>query len=226
VLSRVHEEAEAGRGNDDRNSRTAGPPGEIQLNRPLPRNAENLEDNTRTQNHMVQTIKFQQDMFNTSRQRNVKFVQTINLAEMIENVMEDFQPTLAKHKISVHLELDRGISVKSQKNPLVHGFTNIIKNAIEAIDAGAGEKREIRVDLFGKPGNRERAVIRVVDSGVGIRPEDMPFMFHSGFTTKSDGHGLGLHSLLNFLNENNGSIKIASPGPNSGAELLLEIGNE
>jgi C4-dicarboxylate-specific signal transduction histidine kinase len=51
-------------------------------------------------------------------------------------------------------------------------------------------------------------------------------MFNSGFTTKADGHGLGLHSLLNFLNENNGSIKIASPDPNSGAELLLEIGNE
>jgi len=226
MLREAHEEALAGGGKDDRTPELLNRLEEILLNRALPRIAENLEAITRTQNHMVQTIKFQQDMFNTTRQRNVKFVQTINLAEMIENVMEDFQPTLAKHKISVHLELDRGISVKNQKNPLVHGFTNIIKNAIEAIDAGAGEKREIRVDLFGKPGDRERAVIRVVDSGVGIRPEDMPFMFNSGFTTKADGHGLGLHSLLNFLNENNGSIKIASPDPNSGAELLLEIGNE
>jgi signal transduction histidine kinase len=175
---------------------------------------------------MAQTIRFQQDMFNQSKQRNVKFVQTIDMAELIENVVDDFRPTMARHRITAHVELDREITIRNQKNPLIHGLTNIIKNAIEAIDAAANGNGEIRVALRRKPGDPKRAVIQVVDSGIGIRPEDMPSMFLSGFTTKSDGHGLGLHSLLNFLNENNGSIKVASPGPNQGAEFILEIGDE
>jgi len=226
MLREAHDAALAGGGKDDHTPELLARLEEILLSRALPRIAENLDAISKTQNHMIQTIKFQQDMFNSSRQRSVKFVQTINLADLIENVMKDFQPTLAKHKISVQMELDCEINIKNQKNPLVHGFTNIIKNAIEAIDAAAKEKREIHVTLHRKPGDPQRAVIRVVDSGIGVRPEDLPSMFNSGFTTKSDGHGLGLHSLLNFLNENNGSIKVVSPGPNQGAEFLLEIGDE
>jgi signal transduction histidine kinase len=199
---------------------------EILLKRALPRIAENVEAIAKSQYHMAQTIRFQQDMFNQSKQRNVKFVQTIDMAELIENVVDDFRPTMARHRITAHVELDREITIRNQKNPLIHGLTNIIKNAIEAIDAAANGNREIGVALRRKPGDPKRAVIQVMDSGIGIRPEDMPSMFHSGFTTKSDGHGLGLHSLLNFLNENNGSIKVASPGPNQGAEFILEIGDE
>ena len=226
MLREAHEAAVAGGGKDDRTPELLARLEEILLGRAMPRIAENLEAISKNQNQMIQTIKFQQDMFNSSRQRNVKFVQTINLAELIENVIEDFHPTLAKHKISVHLELDREINIKNQKNPLIHGFTNLIKNAIEAIDAAAKEKREIHISLHGKPGDEGRAVIQVVDSGIGVRPEDLPSMFSSGFTTKTDGHGLGLHSLLNFLKENNGSIKVISLGLNQGAEFILEIGNE
>ncbi len=199
---------------------------EILLKRALPRIADNVEAIARSQHHMKQTIRFQQDMFNQSRQRNVRFVQTINMAELIENVVDDFGPTMAKHGISVHMELDRAITIRNQKNPLVHGLTNIIKNAIEAIDASPNGNREIRIALRSKPDGSNRAIIQVVDSGIGIRPEDMLSMFHSGFTTKNDGHGLGLHSLSNFLNENNGSIKADSTGPNQGAQFILEIGDE
>jgi len=226
MLRKAHEAAVAGGGKDDHTPELLARLEEILLRRAMPRIAENLEAISRAQNQMIQTIKFQQDMFTSSRQRNVKFVQTINLAELIENVIEDFRPTLAKHKISVHLELDREINIKNLKSPLIHGFTNIIKNAIEAIDAAAKEKREIHITLRGKPGDEGRAVIQVVDSGIGVRPEDLPAMFSSGFTTKTDGHGLGLHSLLNFLKENNGSIKVISLGLNQGAEFILEIGNE
>ena len=199
---------------------------EILLKRALPRIAENVEAIAKSQHHMAQTIRFQQDMFNQSRQRNVRFVQTIDMAELIENVVDDFRPSMARHRITAHMELDRGITIRNQKNPLIHGLTNIIKNAIEAIDATPNGNREIRVILRSKPGDSKRAVIQVIDSGIGISPEDMPSLFHSGFTTKTDGHGLGLHSLLNFLNENNGSIKVTSPGPNQGAEFILEIGDE
>lgn len=199
---------------------------EILLKRALPRIAENVEAITKSQHHMAQTIRFQQNMFNQSKQRNVRFVQMVDMAELIENVVEDFRPTMARHRITVQMELDRTITIRTQKNPLIHGLTNIIKNAIEAITAGADGNRKIHVALRNKSNDSKRAVIHVADSGIGICPEDMPSMFHSGFTTKTSGHGLGLHSLLNFLNENNGSIRVDSPGLNQGAEFVMEIGDE
>ncbi|NTW06230.1 MAG: HAMP domain-containing protein [Syntrophaceae bacterium] len=226
MLREEHEAAVAGGGKADRTPELLARLEDILLKRALPRIAENVEEIANNQHQMIQTIKFQQDMFNSSRQRNVKFVQEINLAELIENVIEDFRPTLAKHNITVHMELDRELSVRNQKNPLIHGFTNLVKNAIEAIDAAANDKREIHVTLCVKPNESRRAVIQVVDTGIGILPEDRPSLFQSGFTTKSEGHGLGLHSLLNFLNENNGSIKATSPGQNQGAEFIMEIGDE
>jgi signal transduction histidine kinase len=226
MMGEAHAEAVANGGAADLTPELLTRLEEILLNRALPRIAENVEAVSRTQHHMAQTIRFQQDMFNQSRHRNVRFVQTIDMAELIENVVDDFRPTMARHKINAHMELDREITIRNQKNPLIHGLTNIIKNAIEAIDAAPNEKREIRIALRRKPGDSRRAVIQVVDSGIGIGPEEIPLMFHSGFTTKSDGHGLGLHSLLNFLNENNGSIRVVSPGPNQGAEFILEIGDE
>lgn len=199
---------------------------EILIKRALPRIEENVGDITRTQHHMIQTIKFQQDMFNQSKQRNIKFVQEINLREVIEDVLNDFQTTLKKHNVTAHSNLDREIIIKNQKNPLIHGLTNIIKNAIEAIDAKHNGGGEIHITLRRKPDDPERAVIHVADNGIGISEENMPSMFCSGFTTKPDGHGLGLHSLVNFLNENNGSISVVSAGLNKGAEFIMEVGNE
>lgn len=226
LMREAHAAAVAKGGKDDHTPELLTRLEDILLKRALPRIEENIEAIAKSQRHMVQTIKFQQDMFNQSKQRNVRFVQTIDMAKLIDTIIEDFQPTFTRHNITVHRELDRSITVRTQKNPLIHGLTNVLKNAIEAIDASANGNREIQVALQGKPGDPKRAVIRVADSGIGIRPEDMPSMFHSGFTTKSDGHGLGLHSFLNFLNENNGSIKVSSPGSDQGAEFLLEIGDE
>ncbi|OPY14561.1 MAG: Sensor histidine kinase TodS [Syntrophus sp. PtaB.Bin001] len=226
MMREAHAAAVADGGKNDRTVELLARMEEILLSRALPRITENVDAIANTQHHMVQTIRFQQDMWNSSRQRGLKFVQQINLAELIENVIEDFHPTLAKRRISVNMELDRNLTIKNLKNPLIHGFTNVIKNAIEAIDATEKEKREISIVLHGKHDDPKRAVIHVADNGIGIRREDMPSLFQSGFTTKSDGHGLGLHSLLNFLNENNGSIRAVSAGPNLGAEFILEIGDE
>lgn len=226
MMREAHAAAIANGGKDDRTPELLARLEEILLKRALPRIVENVAAITKSQHQMAQTIKFQQDMFNQSKHRTVKFVQAINMAELIENVMDDFRPTMAKHNIISDLDLDREITIRNQKNPLIHGLTNLIKNAVEAIDAGSNGNRKISVTLHIKPGNSQRAIIHVRDSGIGIRPEDLPSMFHSGFTTKSDGHGLGLHSLLYFLNENNGSIEFSSPGPNQGTEFIMEIGDE
>lgn len=199
---------------------------EILLRRMLPRVTQDVDAIAQSQQHMIQTIKFQQDTFNQTKHKGLRFIQCINVTELILNMVEDFQPTLQKHGVAVELDLEPEVSLRNQKNPLLHGLTNLFNNALDAVNAAPSGPKEIRLSLRRLNGGRNRVCIQVKDSGIGIRDEDRPFLFRSGFTTKPEGHGLGLHSFLHFLNENNGSIEVFSAGPNQGTEFTVEVGDE
>ncbi len=201
---------------------------DILLHRMLPRIQQDIDVISQSQQHIIQTIKYQQDSFNQFTQKGQKFVQSINVTELIEGLVEDFQPTLEKRQIAVHMDLEPGATVRNQRNPLIHGLTNIFYNAMDAVDATSEKHKEIRFMLRSIHGERNNTRVRLElqDNGVGIKDEDRPFLFRSGFTTKPRGHGLGLHSFMNFLNENNGSIKVESAGPNGGATFIVEVGDE
>jgi len=63
----------------------------------------------------------------------------------------------------------------------------------------------------------------VTDNGVGIEAGSLPKLFAHGFTTRSDGHGFGLHSAANAAGEMGGRLSAASDGPGCGATFTLEL---
>jgi signal transduction histidine kinase len=67
------------------------------------------------------------------------------------------------------------------------------------------------------------ARVEVRDTGVGIRPEDVCNLFRHGFTTRSDGHGFGLHFCANAARQMNGTLTAHSDGPGEGATFTLEM---
>jgi len=68
-----------------------------------------------------------------------------------------------------------------------------------------------------------RFFIRVTDNGVGIRAEHAAKIFTSGFTTKPDGHGFGLHNSCNAAQAMGGALQCTSEGPGRGATFTLEL---
>jgi signal transduction histidine kinase len=68
-----------------------------------------------------------------------------------------------------------------------------------------------------------RLVIRVSDNGVGIPSENLAKIFQHGFTTRSDGHGFGLHSSANAAAEMHGTLTATSPGAGAGATFTLDL---
>jgi two-component system NtrC family sensor kinase len=98
---------------------------------------------------------------------------------------------------------------------------NLLRNAKYAMDKHKGLAKTLVVRVgAGAPG---RVKITVADSGIGIDPENLTRIFNHGFTTKSDGHGFGLHSGANAAREMGGSLTAHSDGPGRGAEFTLEL---
>ena len=101
---------------------------------------------------------------------------------------------------------------------------NLLTNAIEAIDelaaAGGGDApREIAVASREEDG---RLVLEVRDNGIGF-DEDPRTLVAAGYSTKSAGSGLGLHSIANFVAGSGGRIELSSEGRGRGATVRVML---
>ena len=66
--------------------------------------------------------------------------------------------------------------------------------------------------------------IKIVDTGVGIPPEDLEHLFEPFFTRKTRGTGLGLANVKRILEEHGGSVEIESiPGEGTQVSLWLPV---
>lgn len=104
-------------------------------------------------------------------------------------------------------------------------LTNLVGNARQAMAERPAGEQEITLILRRKAVDigPESLLFEVKDTGEGIAREDMAKMFQHGFTTKSDGHGFGLHSAANAAREMGGSLSVKSDGRNRGATFTLEV---
>jgi len=94
-------------------------------------------------------------------------------------------------------------------------FTNLIKNAIEAMPEGG----EIKISMSIKSGH---ALITFEDTGIGIPEDKIKEIFRPFFTTKSKGLGLGLAICKKLIEAHGGSIFVRSKvGEGSRFEIRL-----
>jgi signal transduction histidine kinase len=86
---------------------------------------------------------------------------------------------------------------------VIHATTNLLANAVEAVEErGAGGRVLVRV-LAAEGGGVE---VRVSDEGVGVPPEHRARLFEPRFTTKARGTGLGLLLARRLVNRYGGEV--------------------
>jgi PAS domain S-box-containing protein len=114
--------------------------------------------------------------------------------------------------------LEREVVAAVDGQKLRQVFTNVLKNAVEAIEPRRGAGR-VTVDLFGVG---ERAVVEVADDGVGIAPGDREKIFLPFFTTKPAGTGLGMSIVKKIVDLHAGDITIEST-PGRGTRVRISL---
>lgn len=130
-------------------------------------------------------------------------------------VMLARQQVLSK-PIKIELEQDPNLpNVEHDSDQMHQVVLNLLLNAVQAID-GAGT---VRVVIASK---KDQALVSVSDSGRGISPEHLPFIFRPFYTTKGNGTGLGLSLARRIVEDHRGRIEVESE-VSRGTEFLVTL---
>ena len=126
--------------------------------------------------------------------------ETLEVVSVIKHTLDIFAAPYIDYlpnRQVIHAELD--------KNQLIRVITNLVKNAIQALEAV--EDKKIEVKVLSENGHVK---ISVSDNGKGISETDQTMIFEPKFTTKTSGMGLGLAIVKNIVEAYNGRIQVVS----------------
>lgn len=118
--------------------------------------------------------------------------------------------------VSVAVNVDAPLpTVYADANLLKQLYFNILHNAMEAMDAGGDiTVRALADDDFVK--------ISFADTGCGIDEDGMSKLFQPYYTTKTDGHGLGMTIIQAIVRAHGGKIDVES-GPDRGTTVTVSF---
>ncbi|UXH80350.1 hybrid sensor histidine kinase/response regulator [Roseateles amylovorans] len=126
--------------------------------------------------------------------------------------------------VALNCHADGTVWINGDVERLSQVIANLVGNAIKFTDRGGRVNVEVHVD-------GTEAVLRVSDTGRGISPAFLPYVFDrlrqedGSFTRKAGGLGLGLAIARAIAELHQGQISAHSPGPGCGAcfELRLPV---
>ncbi len=150
-------------------------------------------------------------------------LERMDLIPVIEDVLKMSRNSIERHGIEVVRKYDVSVKALAQRTKLFHILTNIIKNAVESMEAwnDAGDK-VLTVEVAN---DCENVYIRISDTGPGIEEGKLESIFAYGFTTKNNGHGFGLHSCANYMTEMKGRIWAENAADGRGACFVMQFRN-
>jgi signal transduction histidine kinase len=141
---------------------------------------------------------------------------------VVENAIQQAQPSAERKDVKLSVNLPEE-PLRQRHDPQRMGqvLGNLLGNAIKFTPSGGN----VEVSLEPADGGAE---FRVVDSGVGIDPKELPYIFDRFYRgsqasePRATGSGLGLSIVRSIVEMHNGRVAITStPGTGTQASVFL-----
>jgi signal transduction histidine kinase len=181
---------------------------------------ETIERNARSQAQLIA------DLLDVSRIITGKLrleLKPVELARIIDAALDGVRPAADAKAIELVLSLASLESpVLGDSDRLQQVIWNLLSNAIKFTPRGG--RVEVRLAESGL-----NAVIEVRDSGIGIRPDFLPYVFdrfrqaESTLTRSHGGLGLGLSIVRHLLELHGGTVEVESQGEGMGTTFRVSI---
>lgn len=165
-----------------------------------------------------------EDLLDFSRIINGKMevdLSTVNLCEIIEDSLEDWFPAARRGDILLTAGFNASCcEIPGDAKRLRQIFSNLLSNAIKFTPPGG----DVTIDLKKE---KDTVEITVKDSGSGISPAFLPFIFErfrqgdAKSQNQQNGLGLGLAVVRFLIEKHNGTITANSDGINKGAQFTV-----
>lgn len=125
-----------------------------------------------------------------------------------------------RHELAIDLSAEP-IFINADPVRVEQIIVNLLKNAAKYTNAGGHISLSVSRE-------RENAIIRVKDDGMGIRPEHLssifkPFFQADAAKVRPGGLGLGLMLVNDLCKLHDGSVTAASDGPGHGSEFTVRL---
>jgi PAS domain S-box-containing protein len=184
------------------------------------RATEIIERSARMQSQLID------DLMDTARIVRGKLkleVQPVNLAPLIEKTMDVVRPAADAKSIALEAILDREADqITGDPDRLQQVVWNLLSNAVKfTSEGGRVEVRLGRVDPY--------IQISVRDTGCGINPEFMPYLFEryrqadASAARRKGGLGLGLSLVRQLVEMHGGGVTAESDGEGKGATFIIKL---
>ncbi len=160
---------------------------------------------------------------NFSRQDHTGEKKPTNINKSLENTLILYQNKL-KYGIEVVRKMEDLPLINAYEDELAQVWTNLLHNAIQAIDKSTTRKGKIYLTTQKQ---ENKILISVRDTGAGIPDEVQQKIFDAFFTTKpaGEGTGLGLNIVRKIIEKHDGKIwfETENIGENTGTTFFVEL---
>ncbi|MDB9346617.1 PAS domain S-box protein [Nodularia spumigena] len=181
---------------------------------------ETIERNAKLQVDLIE------DLLDVSRILQGKLtlnVSSVNLAKIISAALDAVSLAASAKEITIHTMLEENVGeVTGDSARLQQIVWNLLSNAVKFTSPGG--KVEVRLEECGS-----MAQIQVSDTGKGINPEFLPYLFDcfrqedSSITRKFGGLGLGLAIVRQLVELHGGTVEARSLGEGQGAIFTVKL---
>ena len=145
---------------------------------------------------------------------------SVNITKLLKDVILLFE--ISSPAIKIKLKNPHGdINVNVDETMINQAFTNLIKNAGEAIESKAKlnstNKFDPEIRIFIKKDVNNLEII-IEDNGIGLPTQERSRLFEPYVTNRENGTGLGLSIVKKIIEEHNGSLELLDASPFSNNE--------